>query len=67
MANNTVFDNLKSRVGQSVVVTIGGDSTSYRGTLLDVHPNGTTSSDGGANSSAIDTVGFTVAVSRTKS
>jgi hypothetical protein len=67
VASSSVFDNLKSRLGASVVVTVGGDGTSYRGTLMAARPDGTDLSDGGVSATANDYVTITVKLSRAKS
>jgi hypothetical protein len=64
MAADSVFDNIKSRIGVPIVVTLGSDGTSYRGALTAVHPDGTDSSNGGPGS---DYVTLTVKLSRAKS
>lgn len=41
---NSVYDQLKTRRGQAIKITIGTDTTGYVGTLLDITPNGSVGS-----------------------
>ncbi len=66
MASNSVFDTLKSRLGSSIIVTLGSDAAAYRGTLIGVLPEGTDISDSGANPTASDYISLTVRLSRAK-
>lgn len=65
--NNYVYEQLRGRIGSSVVVTIGSDSTSYRGKLIGIRPEGTDSADGGVATSVSDQVTLIVYVNRQKS
>ena len=65
--NNYVYEQVRGRIGSSVVITIGSDSTSYRGKLIGVRPEGTDSADGGAATSVSDQLTFIVYVNRQKS
>lgn len=67
MADNAILDNVKSRVGTAVVITLGSDGVSYRGTLLSVYPGGTDTSDAGVSATANDSVLIEVRLNRTKS
>ena len=66
-ANNYVYEQVRSRIGSSVTITIGSDSTSFRGKLIGVRPEGTDMADAGAATSASDQITFIVYVNRQKS
>ncbi len=67
MADNSVHMQMKARRGASITINIGGDATSYRGTLQDIHPISEPTSDGGADASQSDVVMIIVRLGRTKS
>ncbi|MGD0075729.1 MAG: hypothetical protein ABSD31_15505 [Candidatus Binataceae bacterium] len=65
--NNYVYEQVRGRIGNSVVITIDGDATSYRGKLLGIRPDGTDSADAGAAANVNDQVTLLVYVNRQKS
>ena len=67
MANNHVHEQIKTRLGSSVVLMIDGDATSFRGKLTGVAPAGTDNSDGGLATTGNDDVTVTIRVNRLKS
>jgi hypothetical protein len=67
MANNHVHEQVRARLGNSVVITVGSDSTSFRGKLIGIRPAGTDNSDAGIALTGNDDVEFIVRVGRQKS
>ncbi len=67
MANNYVFEQLRTRIGRSVVVTVDSDSTSFRGKLIGITAEGTDNADSGVSAAANDEVSLVIHVSRQKS
>jgi hypothetical protein len=67
MPDNSVYDNMMTRLGAAVVLTLGSDGQSYRGYLTGAHPEGEDISDGGASSTSNDYVSLTFKFNRTKS
>jgi len=66
-ANNYVYEQIRTRIGSSVAITIGSDSTSFRGKVIAIRPEGTDNADGGAATGVSDQVALIVYVSRQKS
>jgi len=66
-ANNYVYEQVRSRIGNSVTVTIASDSTSCRGKLIAIRPEGTDNADAGAATAVSDEVTLVVRVNRQKS
>jgi len=66
-ANNYVYEQVRSHIGNSVTITIGNDSTAFRGKLIAIRPEGTDSADGGAAAAVSDDVALIVHVNRQKS
>jgi hypothetical protein len=67
MPDNSVYDNMMTRLGAAVVLTLGSDGTSYRGYLTGAHPEGEDVSDGGAATGTNDYVTLSFKLNRTKS
>jgi hypothetical protein len=67
MANNHVHEQIRPRTGSPVVLTIGNDSTSFRGKLVGISPAGTDNSDAGSSTVGNDEVEIIIRVNRQKS
>jgi hypothetical protein len=66
-ANNYVYEQVRSRIGNSVTITIGGDPTSFRGKLIAIRPEGTDNADAGVATAVSDEITLVVHVNRQKS